>query len=130
MPWPAIIPGTDRPRRTSVSIASFCCAEPRVMPKPRRKVAQAHPQPKPPARSPTATADLLIMLGLVVAIFAVYSDVGRFDFTSYDDNLYVSENAHVTAGLTLESIKWAWTAVVGSNWMPVTLLSHMLDCQL
>jgi tetratricopeptide (TPR) repeat protein len=67
---------------------------------------------------------------LRLTIFAVYADVGRFAFTSYDDNLYVSENAKVQAGLTLENIQWASTAVVASNWMPVTLLSHMLDCQL
>ena len=40
------------------------------------------------------------------------------------------QNAHVQAGLTPASIKWAFTAVVSANWMPVTLLSHMLDCQL
>jgi len=74
--------------------------------------------------------DLAIGLGLILAIFAVYSSVGGYDFTSYDDNLYVTENTHVQSGLTPENIKWAMTAVVASNWMPVTLLSHMLDCQL
>src|SRR5678816_2259198 len=85
---------------------------------------------KEPHKPLVATVDLAIVLGLLVAIFAVYEQVGRFDFTSYDDPLYVSENLHVQAGLTFESIKWAWTAVVASNWMPVTLFSHMLDCQL
>jgi tetratricopeptide (TPR) repeat protein len=80
--------------------------------------------------SPVSTLDLAIGLGLILAIFVVYSQVGAFDFTSYDDNLYVTENAHVQSGLTLDNIKWAMTAVVASNWMPVTLLSHMLDCQL
>ena len=75
------------------------------------------------------TANLLIILGLLVSIFAVYAKVGTFDFNSYDDNLYVTENPHVKAGLTIDSIKWAFTAAVASNWMPVTLLSHMLDCQ-
>ena len=85
---------------------------------------------KEPHKPLVATVDLAIVLGLLVAIFAVYGQVGRFDFTSYDDPLYVSENLHVQAGLTFESIKWAGTAVVASNWMPVTLFSHMLDCQL
>jgi tetratricopeptide (TPR) repeat protein len=76
-----------------------------------------------------ATVDLAIGLGLILAVFSVYAPVSAFDFNSYDDNLYVTENAHVLAGLTLESIKWTLTAVVASNWMPVTLLSHMLDCQ-
>ena len=54
--------------------------------------------------------------------------MGHFDFITYDDDVYVYENAHVQAGLTPDSIKWAFTAVVSANWMPVTLLSHMLDC--
>src|SRR5258706_1085448 len=73
--------------------------------------------------------DLAIWLGLIVLTFAVYAQVGDFDFVDYDDGLYVYQNAHVEAGLTPESIKWAFTAVVSNNWMPVTLLSHMLDVQ-
>ena len=65
-----------------------------------------------------------------MAIFVVYGQVGAFDFTSYDDNLYVTDNPHVKAGLTADSIRWALTGVAASNWMPVTLLSHMLDCSL
>ncbi len=67
---------------------------------------------------------------MILAIFAVYAQVVHFDFTNYDDPGYVTENAHVLAGLTSSSIRWAFTAVAVGNWMPVTLLSHMLDCQL
>jgi hypothetical protein len=96
------------------------------------------PQARPPAKSPAkstpkpnvGTLDLAIGLALILAAFLVYAQVGTFDFTSYDDPLYVTDNTHVQAGLTLESIKWATVAVVASNWMPVTLLSHMLDCEL
>ena len=54
----------------------------------------------------------------------------RHDFVNYDDNLYVTENAHVQNGLTLESVKWAFSNPVAANWHPLTMLSHMLDCQL
>jgi tetratricopeptide (TPR) repeat protein len=74
--------------------------------------------------------DAAIGFGLVLAIFIIYAQTGRFDFVSYDDDLYVYKNPHVIAGLTLDSIRWALTAVVSSNWMPITLLSHMLDVQL
>jgi tetratricopeptide (TPR) repeat protein len=94
------------------------------VPKTRAKPAQSQPKP------PSLQLDLAIVAGLLIAIFAVYAEVGSFDFTSYDDNLYVTDNPHVQAGLTLDSIKWATTAVVASNWMPVTLLSHMTDCQI
>ncbi len=73
--------------------------------------------------------DLAICLSLILTAFSVYAQTGRFDFTNYDDPLYVSDNIHVQAGLTWESIRWAFTAVVASNWSPVTLLSHILDCQ-
>ena len=78
---------------------------------------------------PRALPDLAIGLGLIVSIFLVYAQVGHFDFINYDDDLYVYDNAHVQAGLTPASIKWAFTAVVSNNWMPVTLLSHILDGQ-
>src|ERR1700728_1735862 len=70
-------------------------------------------------------ADLLIFLGLVLSILVVYAQVGSFSFVEYDDNVYVYQNAHVLAGLTLDSVKWAFTAVKGVDyWRPVSLLSH------
>ena len=42
----------------------------------------------------------------------------------------VSRNVHVQAGLTLDSVKWALTAVISSNWIPLTALSHVIDGQL
>lgn len=98
-------------------------------------------QPQPPSSGLHAAAgrlvlpgltflDLAISLGLILSVFAVYAQVGLFDFISYDDDLYVAANPHVQAGLTFAGIKWALTAVVSSNWLPVTLLSHMLDVQL
>ncbi len=75
-------------------------------------------------------SDLAIWLGLVLAILVVYAQTRQFAFINYDDPDYVADNAHVQAGLTLATIKWAFTAIVSANWMPVTLLSHALDCQL
>ncbi len=77
-----------------------------------------------------ALVNLAVCLGLVVSVIAVYAQVGRFEFVDYDDSVYVFNNPRVMAGVTPGGIKWALTAVVGSNRTPVTLLSHMLDCQL
>ncbi len=52
------------------------------------------------------------------------------DFVGYDDQSYVVLNPRVTNGLTLEGIQWAFTHVHASNWHPLTMISHMLDCQL
>ena len=74
--------------------------------------------------------DLAIWLGLVLSSCIVYAQVRFFDFVNFDDGLYVFKNTHVQAGLTAASVKWALTSVVSANWMPVTVLSHMLDAQL
>ena len=74
--------------------------------------------------------DVAIGAALALSTFAVYARVSGFGFLNFDDELYVTQNAHVTAGLTTEGAKWAFTGVVAGNWMPVTLLSHMLDVQL
>jgi hypothetical protein len=50
-------------------------------------------------------------------------------FVSYDDGDFVTQNPRVQAGLTAEGFKWAWHSQVARNWHPVTMLSHMLDCQ-
>jgi hypothetical protein len=42
----------------------------------------------------------------------------------------VSRNVHVQAGLSLDSVKWALTGVISSNWIPATALSHVIDGQL
>ena len=74
--------------------------------------------------------DLAIWLGLILSIGAVYLQVGGFDFISSDDAQYVTENPHVSSGLTLAGIKWMLTGVTANNWMPVTMFSHALDAQL
>jgi tetratricopeptide (TPR) repeat protein len=71
----------------------------------------------------------LIMLFLFGVTFAVYWPVLRCDFINYDDDLYVTSNVQVQNGLTWASIKWAFSHTVAFNWHPLTMLSHMLDCQ-
>jgi tetratricopeptide (TPR) repeat protein len=51
-------------------------------------------------------------------------------FITYDDPKYVTENAHVTGGLTWANVRWAFQNTEASNWHPLTWLSHMADCQL
>ncbi len=77
------------------------------------------------SRLPLYTGLLLVLLAVAAFLPALENDFIRFD-----DPLYVTENKHVRAGLTLEGIAWAFGANVVSNWHPLTLLSHMLDCEL
>lgn len=59
----------------------------------------------------------------------LFSRATNYGFTNYDDPRYVLNNPHVTAGLTWESVVWAFTGQA-DYWHPLTWLSHMLDWQL
>jgi hypothetical protein len=73
---------------------------------------------------------LLICLWLAGAAVLPYLQVKNYDFITFDDDMYVTDNAVVQAGLTWSGVKWAFTAMHSSNWHPLTWLSHMLDCEL
>jgi len=79
----------------------------------------------------TASAALLIALGLVALDLIVYWQVWGHDFIpSWDDAVYVTNNGPVLAGLTWSGVKWAFTTNYATNWHPITWLSHMLDVNL
>ena len=73
--------------------------------------------------------DILICLFLCLITIALYFQVLNHKFV-WDDEVYITRNPQVQRGLTPETIVWALTAEVAANWHPMTLLSHMLDCQL
>ena len=72
---------------------------------------------------------VLICIFLMVATFAIYSQVQDHEFINYDDPIY-TQNPNVKAGFTSESVKWAFTTMYSEEWSPVNWLSHMLDYQL
>lgn len=69
------------------------------------------------------------LAALAVAAFYPVLSNGFIDF---DDPLYVADNAHVTAGLTWEGLRWAFSLSHNGQtyWHPLTWLSLMLDVQL
>lgn len=73
---------------------------------------------------------LLICLGLVVLTWGVYWQTLDFGFIQIDDHIYVSDNPRVQTGLTAENIDSAFTTVHFLNWVPLTLLSFMLDAEI
>ena len=74
--------------------------------------------------------ELVICLFLIAASLLVYFQIINYDFINYDDELYLTKNPNIKAGLTPESIIWAFTTGYASNWHPLTWLSHMLDIEL
>jgi len=73
---------------------------------------------------------IFIYFALTLSTLLVFWRVRNFDFTNYDDNLYVSENRNIISGLTLDNVVWTFTTSRATNWHPLTWLSLMLDCQL
>ncbi len=69
-------------------------------------------------------------LALVIAALtlAVYAQALGFSFVSFDDEHYVTRNAHVMVGVTGPGLAWALTGG-HENWHPLTWLSHMLDVE-
>jgi len=76
------------------------------------------------------TLKVAICIFLMVATFCIYSQIQDHEFINFDDDLYITNNLNVQAGLTRESVSWAFTTSHHATWFPMTWLSHMLDYQL
>jgi hypothetical protein len=74
--------------------------------------------------------DLALCFLFSAILLALYWPVQHHDFLWYDDQLFVVQNPDVQAGVNWQSLRYAFSAVIACNWHPVTVLSHMLDCQL
>ena len=86
-------------------------------------------QAEPSLRRSPAKQRLILSLLLVLATLALYNPVTRAPFLNLDDDLYVTENPDIRAGLTWHSVAWAFRTTTNTNWHPITWLSHELDCQ-
>ncbi len=73
---------------------------------------------------------VLVSAALVIVTVVAFEQVRLNGFVNYDDDTYVTENPRVKAGLTTESVSWAFTTGHGSNWHPLTWVSHMVDVEL
>jgi Flp pilus assembly protein TadD len=72
----------------------------------------------------------LICILLAFATLLVFRQTGEFDFVNYDDDTNVYLNPLVKDGLTIPGISEAFTKTRIGHWVPLTTVSHMLDCQL
>ncbi len=98
-----------------------------AMPTTPAPTADTTPPPEiAPSRARLAVACLV--LGAAVAV--VYAQVGSHAFNQFDDDEYIVANAVVQQGLTAQSLTYAFTSCTSANWHPLTVLSHMLDCEL
>ena len=79
-------------------------------------------KPKRWRHTPALVALLLTGLG-----WGIYSQVTTFDFVTFDDDRLVTQHPVIALGLSADSIRWAFGAVVWGNWAPLAWISHMLD---
>ena len=70
------------------------------------------------------------MVALAAMTLVVFSPTLDAGFLKWDDQLYVTANTHVLAGLTWQGLWWALTTAHSPYWHPLTWLSHMADVQL
>lgn len=94
---------------------------------PAKKAEQTHTSG---SDAPTDWRTVLMYVALICTTVALYWPVLSHPFINYDDDTYVTANAHVQSGLNRESIAWALASTEQSNWHPLTWISHELDCQI
>ena len=95
-----------------------------------KKKTQPRIAARPDTRQVASSKRWILLLGLVlVATLALYFPVNHHPFLNCDDDAYVTDNVHVKAGLTGETLAWAFTTYDAANWHPLTWLSHALDYQ-
>ena len=81
------------------------------------------------ARNPRDLRVVCLSVFLILAVFVVFGQTLHFDFVDYDDPQNVYENPVVEKGLSVTTVVWAFTHAQVSSWIPLTTLSHTLDCQ-
>ena len=80
--------------------------------------------------TPLRRRKTLCLCALIAAlVLAIFGKTLLYGFV-YDDALYVTDNAIVQKGLSLQGIPWAFTFGEIGHWHPLTWFTHMLDCQL
>lgn len=73
---------------------------------------------------------MVLCICLALVTVALYEPVVHNGYTNFDDIYYILKNPRVQAGLTSDTVKWAFTKFYLSNWHPLTWLSHAVDCQI
>lgn len=81
-------------------------------------------------RSPSRPKEIAVCAGIVALTWIVFGQTLGHDFVNYDDKTYVYGNTLVQEGITLHGLSRAFVDIQTRNWHPLTLISHMIDCQL
>lgn len=77
------------------------------------------------SQQPRAAAWMALLLA--AATCGLFFPALKYGYVNYDDSMYIYENPQVLRGLTGSGLAYAFQTVTGSNWMPVTWISYLLD---
>ena len=82
-----------------------------------------------PSESSGWKQNLIAIALLCIMTAAAFYPLAQAKFLNYDDNIFITDNPRVQSGISMDNIKWAFTNYYYGFYYPVTMLSHMLDCQ-
>ncbi len=80
--------------------------------------------PGPISAAESNTQALWLAVGILVLILATYMQVYRFEFITYDDTIYVTQNPTIQGGLGWPSLRYAFTTGDDGSYLPLVWLSH------
>ncbi|MGP8015307.1 MAG: ArnT family glycosyltransferase, partial [Smithella sp.] len=73
---------------------------------------------------------LIVYIILTLITLAVFWQVNQYDFITFDDPVYISQNSHIQSGITPDGLRWAFSTRYYGLWNPLVWLSFMFDYQL
>ncbi|HPO14066.1 MAG TPA: tetratricopeptide repeat protein [Candidatus Hydrogenedentes bacterium] len=73
---------------------------------------------------------IMHLLIILLAVAAVFAQTAGFDFIKFDDGRMVYENQRILSGINLDSVWGAFTKELPAMWIPVTILSYLVDAEL
>ncbi len=128
--FPSVSVGGERqtPRKIAWSSRRNFQHNPAPMSRAKRRIPK-RPVPKPDQSERMIGKKValpLLLTAVVIAYFPLFSN----SFVDFDDPVYITGNAHIRSGLTLDTWNWAWTTWEAGNWHPLTWVSHALDVTL
>jgi tetratricopeptide (TPR) repeat protein len=81
------------------------------------------------ARMWTLYRTWFVAAALGMSTVGLFWPATHYAFIDFDDDRYVTANVMAQHGLTWETLKFEMLNPICANWHPVTMLSHVLDCQ-
>ncbi len=85
------------------------------------------------APAPAGSNDVGLIIGvcifLALIVWVVFGQTVDFSFVNFDDDKYIYENPVITNGLTPKAAASVFSWYAAGNWVPLTMLSHIVDWQ-